>query len=169
MKLILKSGVVIVVSGMTGSMQQTMPRSLILTLLTFPFHSLFCLSSPSSSFLSFLFISPCASICVVASFISTADVVPHVIDGLVMMVLGFQNGAPRGKWQSFLLVLDENSWEEVLWLRPGRWRTVVGQLCGVAERLVCYQKGGGELSQVKNHSVHCICLCFPVLCGLIGT
>lgn len=125
-----------------------MPSGLRLTLLPLP------LPPPPLSSLPLL-----QSLCCLPS-LPLQTLFLHKMDNLVMMVLGVQKDVPRGKWQSFLFVPDKNSWEDGLWLRPGAWSPVVGQPCCSGEGFVCYQKGGGELSQVKNHRLHCICL-FP--------
>lgn len=62
------------------------------------------------------------------------------------MVLGFQDGVPRGKWQSFLLVSEENAWGGKASVEARGWSALIGQPCGfwVIRKVV------GELSQVKT-------------------
>lgn len=45
----------------------------------------------------------------------------HVMDSLATMVLGFQKGVPRDKWQSFLFVPDKNSSDWGQGLVPSCW------------------------------------------------
>lgn len=54
----------------------------------------------------------------------------HMMDNLAEVVLGFQDGVPRGNGQSFLLVPEENAWGGKASAEARGWSAVVGQPCG---------------------------------------
>lgn len=94
-----------------------------------------------------------------ASFTPTTDIVsPH--DGSFGHDgIRFSERSPQRQMATFAIsprwkFLTEKA------LRPGEWSTVVGQPCHPGEGLLYYQRSGGELSQARNHWLHCTCL-FP--------
>lgn len=75
----------------------------------------------------------------------------HMMDSLAVMVLGFQKGVPRHKWQSFLFVPDKNSsdWGQ------GRGARLSASPVALGEGLSDIRKGMGHCPRSKTRG-YCV-------------